>query len=175
MHHAISHYGPLPRCRIYAVSVSSSRCAFVQSSTNTPTFSVPNECAASFPFCPCLESALQTLQALEDHCLATNPLSRSVSIPSTSTTSHWRRISHFCRFQRAHAKNTVVTNVDSLLRQLSRAQNGRTAQLNAQLTLLEHDLKKESEHAARKSLPMSAARPDGKRNICPQEPKNNSK
>src|SRR5882757_6017587 len=41
-----------------AVFVSSSRRAFVQSgprlSTNTPTFSAPNECAASFPFCPCL-------------------------------------------------------------------------------------------------------------------------
>ena len=38
--------------------------------------------------------------------------------------------------------------MDSLLRKLSREQK-RTAQLNAQLTLLEHDLKKENERAAR--------------------------
>ena len=96
-----------------------------------------------------LESALQ---ALRDHALATNPLNRSVSIPSTSTSSDWLRISvdssSSPRRHSGSAKNAVVADVDSLLRKLSREQK-RTAQLNAQLTLLEHDLKKENERAAR--------------------------
>jgi len=75
-----------------------------------------------------------------------------VSIPSTSTSSDWRRISvDSSSSPKRHggsAKNAVVADVDSLLRKLSREQK-RTAQLNAQLTLLEHDLKKENERAAR--------------------------
>jgi len=94
------------------------------------------------------------LQALRSHALAANPLNRPVSIPSgsTSTTSDWRRISvdsgSSPRHQSGSAKNAVVADVDSLLRKLSREQK-RSAQLNAQLTLLDHDLKKENERAAR--------------------------
>ena len=90
--------------------------------------------------------------------MATNPLNRSISIPSTSTptTSDWRRISvDSSSSPRRHAgsgsgsaKHAIVADVDGLLRKLSREQK-RTAQLNAQLTLLEHELKKENERAAR--------------------------
>jgi hypothetical protein len=75
-----------------------------------------------------------------------------VSIPSTSTNSDWRRISVDSSSSPKHnggsARNAVVADVDSLLRKLSREQK-RTAQLNAQLTLLEHELKKENERAVR--------------------------
>ena len=89
---------------------------------------------------------------MRDHALATSTLNRPLSIPSTSTSSDWRRISvDSSSSPKRHggsAKNAVVADVDSLLRKLSREQK-RTAQLNAQLTLLEHDLKRENERAAR--------------------------
>ena len=94
------------------------------------------------------------MQALRNHAVATNPLNRSVSTPSTSasTTSDWQRISVDSGSPPTRhggsAKNAVVADVGSLLRTLSREQK-RTAQLNAQLTLLEHELKEENERAAR--------------------------
>ena len=86
--------------------------------------------------------------------MTANSLNRSVSIPSTSTptTGDWRRISvdsgSSPRRHGGSAKSAAVADVDSLLRKLSREQK-RTAQLNAQLTLLEHELKKENERAGR--------------------------
>src|SRR6267154_1275801 len=55
-----------------------------------------HQTSAPLPFLFALVSqTLHALQALRDHRMATNPPNRSVSIPSTSTTSHWQRISHF--------------------------------------------------------------------------------
>ena len=73
-------------------------------------------------------------------------------------------------------KNTVVTDVDNLLRKLSREQKRMTQLNNAQLTLVTHDLKKANECAARNSLPDGAVMlSDGRRNICSQEPRNGSR
>ena len=135
----------LNRCSLFSSSLSpSSRCAFVQSgprlSINAPTFSLiilaaPTEYPLPF---------LCTLQTLRDHRLATNPLSCSVSILSTSTTSHWPRIAHsldsngLTRGTRCHQCRRPLASTQSKTKRL-----------------LEHDLKKENEHAARNSPQMS--------------------
>jgi len=158
----------------HRLAVSSSRRAFVQpgprlSPTLLPLFSM----STPLPFLFALVSSLPRKPRKPCKPCETT-LWHSVSIPSTSTTSHWRRISHFCGLTQARHEELGCHQYcrQPLASTQSRAK--RTAQLNAQLTLLEHDLKKGNEHAARNSLQMSAptgARPDGKRNICSQEPK----
>jgi hypothetical protein len=96
------------------------------------------------------ETLESVLHALRNHAIATNTLNRPESIPSTSTTSDWRRISvgssSSPRRHSGSSKNAVVADVDSLMRKLDREQK-RTAQLNAQLTLLDHELNKENDRA----------------------------
>ena len=89
---------------------------------------------------------------------SSNKSSQSLCLsPQISTTGDWLRISvdssSSPKRPGGSVKNTVATDVDGLLRKLSREQK-RMAQLNnAQLTLLSRDLKKENECAPRNSPP----------------------
>ena len=137
---------------VVLLAVSSSRCAFVQSgprlSTNTPTFfSNYSRCTKRVP----------------------RFLSFSPCKPCETTV--WQQILCLLLLVAGHAFRILSIPTGSREEYVASTQS-RTK------PLLEHDLKKENEYTARNSPQMSAptaARPAGKRNICPREPKNSSK
>ena len=101
------HLSIRPQATSHWLAVSSSRCAFNHQMRSR---------AASFPLiCPCASLARPPSGKRSSQSLRVYPFNFYCQSLAP----------HFCGSLKRSAKNTVVTDVDNLLRQLSREPNGR--------------------------------------------------